>query len=157
MDPLVVMERQVVEMERKVRSLGRPLTHEERLHLTEEVGKIRAAVADEMAARMERPEVVSNGRPRSSMSAKRGLDEARHRLRARPQFQAACSDCPAAQTSAAGGEVVVRCGVEKTRLSSATSPQSLLTFCLGDYTACPSWRAERKRLALGQPELVGGT
>ena len=38
----------------------------------------------------------------------------------------------------------LRCGVEGTVLTAAGDPMSVSTFCLGDHTNCPSWRAERE-------------
>lgn len=151
------LEREVEDLTQKVRSVGRPLTHEERLAVTEQAGAIREQVADHWAARMQerKPEVVSRGKPRAAGAAKRGQLEARARLERVPEFRAACSSCPAAETwREATGGVTVRCGIERSRLSSETSPQSLLTFCFGDYSACTTWRLEKRRLAEGQPSLV---
>lgn len=38
------------------------------------------------------------------------------------------------------------CRVEHSAILAATSPRSLLAFCLGDYRACPTWQAEKERV-----------
>lgn len=108
--------------------------------------EIRKQLADHLMVRMieNRPEVISRGQPISGAAAQAGQLEARTRLEATRAFKDACSDCPAAQVMRrVDGGVNVRCGVEHTLLSSASDPQSLLTFCMGDHEVCPSWRAQR--------------
>jgi hypothetical protein len=45
----------------------------------------------------------------------------------------------------------VRCKIEKSTVDAATSPSSLLRFCMGSYTACPSWRAEQENRWRARP------
>lgn len=147
------LERQAVVLNRKIRSLGRPLTPEELLEVNVTTARIRAGIAQRMVDRLivNRPEVVSSGQPVAGTEAKRGQDEARARLHAKPEFKQACSNCPAAQVSRrVDGAVIVRCQVEGSTLSSAEDPQSVLTFCLGDHQACPSWMAEKEAIAAGR-------
>lgn len=153
---LDALEAEVVEIERRVRSLNRPLTPDERRSVTERVARVRERVADHYARHLmdNRPEVVSRGRPVAARAAKQGQDEARRRLRGQRQYRECSSDCPAATAYKTDRGLTVRCGVERTRLSEASDPQSLLTFCLGDYRACPTWRAERQRFLDGAPPLV---
>lgn len=104
---------------------------------------ISAAHAADIAGR--HPEVITHGRPAAGIAIRRAQAEARTRLEARK----GCSACPAAETLRGTGEVVVICGVERGPVDSRTDPQSLLTFCFGDYKTCPSWRAEKERERLG--------
>lgn len=38
----------------------------------------------------------------------------------------------------------VRCRIERTTLLADLDPSSLLAFCCGDYTTCPTWRRMRE-------------
>jgi hypothetical protein len=143
MTALADLEARGLRLKRRIRSLGRAPTPEEAEEFQREAAEIRQGVADAMVERLivNRPEVLTHGRPASAEAARRGLDEARARLRERrPE-----SRCPAASlTPAIGGGFVVLCGVEDSLLSSTADPQSILTFCCGDHLACPSWQASKE-------------
>lgn len=147
------LERRGLLLKRKVRSLGRPPSAEEEREIRKEARAIREGLADSMMQQLihDRPEVISRGKPHSGEAAQRGQNEARSRLHDKPEFKDACSRCPAAAvTQRVDGEVSVVCGVEGTVLSSATDPQSVLTFCMGDHLGCPSWQAEKEAIAAGR-------
>lgn len=140
------LEAEAAALERKIRTLGRPLTPEEQRYVRERVARMRLRLEERILEKMmdDRPEIVSAGRPVTAFLARKGQEEARARL----ELKAPCSDCPAATVfRAVGAGMTVHCAVEDRPLSSATDPQSLLTFCLGEYEACPSWRAEKEALA----------
>lgn len=60
--------------------------------------------------------------------------------------------CPAG--TAVGGDGCV-CAIERLRIDGRRNPDSIQAFCLGEYTACPTWRAERDRIDAGEKtELV---
>jgi hypothetical protein len=86
------------------------------------------------------------GEPVSAEAARRGLEEARSRLRSNQDFRRGRSQCPAAVVLSAtpGREMTLRCGVEGTIITADGDPMSVASFCCGDHTACPSWRAERE-------------
>lgn len=150
---LVELERRTVKLNRQIRELGRPLTADEERTVRVQASQIRQGLADAVSDRLiaNRPELVSKGQPVSGAAAQNGLLEARARLHKTPGFKSACSSCPAAEVSRrVDGAVVVVCRVEGTTLSSAGDPQSLLTFCLGDPQACPSWQAEKEAIAAGR-------
>src|SRR4051812_3982940 len=120
-DSLVELERRALQLKRQIRSVSRPLTAEETEHVRAESQAIRQAIADTMVDRMihQRPEVVTRGAPVSHVAVERGRVEARNRLREKPEFKAACSDCPAAQVRRRIDDVVeVKCRVEGTTLTS---------------------------------------
>lgn len=81
-----------------------------------------------------------------SEELRRNMHEARRALRASPQYQRRATDCPA---GACVGEtprgVAVRCRIEGALIAEGDSPGSLVEYCMGDHTACPTWRAERER------------
>lgn len=132
---------------RRVRSIGRPLTVEEKKTVTDQAAKLRARLAEVLSDRMigGRPELVSKGKPVGGELTKRGLDEARTRLERKREFREACSECPAATVFRQVGDAVsVLCNVEGSLLSSRTDPQSVLTFCMGDYLSCPTWIAGKE-------------
>lgn len=129
---------------RRVNAIGRPLTEAESARVVEESASLRRRIAAWMTRKTieNRPEVISRGAPTSHVEAVRGLREARRVLEERKSFQRGCSDCPAANDLGGGG---VRCGIEHTILRPESDPMSLATFCHGDHTACPTWRAEREK------------
>ena len=53
--------------------------------------------------------------------------------------------CPAAETCGAG--TAVRCRIEHSVIEAATSPSTLQSFCLFKYVECPTWQAEKARIA----------
>lgn len=64
-------------------------------------------------------------------------------------------DCPAAGTALAGQGVY--CKIERHTLDArkGREPTSVMNFCCGDHTACPTWRAEKERIwAERRAELV---
>jgi hypothetical protein len=85
----------------------------------------------------EREPLVSRGGPFSAEAVQRGLHHARGRL----TESKACSDCPAAQMV---GDRMVRCAIERVVFSERSDPMTLLSFCLGDYRACPTWALSRE-------------
>lgn len=91
----------------------------------------------------QRPEVISRGKPVSGEAAHRGLAVARYLL-GKAISSRKESPCPAALTLSHSPDTQVRCGIERTLLAERTDPQSMLSFCFGDYTACPSWRVQRE-------------
>ena len=137
------------EMDRAVRrasSLGRSLTSREEQELFDTTAGLRQRIADWTARKMfeRRPEVRSHGTPVAGAAAKRGLEEARARLRQSEGFKKR-QRCPAADVLTEDPDrFALRCGVEGTVLSAAGDPMSVHTFCVGDHTRCPSWRAERE-------------
>jgi hypothetical protein len=38
----------------------------------------------------------------------------------------------------------VICAVEESFINASTEPSSILAYCAGKYTTCPSWRAEKE-------------
>lgn len=160
MDEVAQAEREAEALIAKVRSLRRPLTEDERRAVGARARALRPiiAAAHERAMIEGRPEVVSRGAPVSGIGAQRGQEEARRRLAARVRAKgAACVECPAASAHRTGGdELLVVCGVELSELSSRTDPQSLLTFCAGDYKACTSWIAEREAQRAGRKHALVG-
>jgi hypothetical protein len=146
-------------LQRKVRDLGRPLTPSEALEVETATAKVRGILAQHMVRKLidNRPEVISRGKPQAGDAAHRGLEEARRRLGENDRAKGCRSDCPAATvTRATGVGVLVDCAIEGTRLSTETDPQSTLTFCFGEYTACPSWQIEKEREAANLPSLAEG-
>lgn len=54
--------------------------------------------------------------------------------------------CPAADfVGERPAGTTVRCGVEHTLIESLHDPNTLRSFCYGDYTLCPSWRDDKER------------
>lgn len=156
----VELERELLSVQRQIRSAGRALTPDENERLAKHTAGLRQRLAAYFTERMvmDRPEVVSRGAPVSGDAAQRGLEEARARLAARP----CASGCPAAQMlHPVDGSVSLRCGVEGTVLSSKSDPQSLLSFCIGAdgdnaHEFCPTWQAAREAEFAGrQIEGVG--
>jgi hypothetical protein len=140
------LEQEVEQLRREAATM-QDATPEERRRFNRKVAEFRKRTADHLAERMaqQRPEVLTRGKPFLGNLMHRGQVEARRRLERTDGFRLACSDCPAAQVSREIDDGVrVECGVEGTTLSSRTDPQSLLTFCLGDYKACPSWVMNRE-------------
>lgn len=129
-----------------MRTLGRPLTPAEQRYVRERVARLRLRLEEHIFERMvqERPELRTAGKPVTAELARRGQEEARARLAVLP-----CeSRCPAARViRPASGGVAVHCAVEDQVLSSRSDPQSLLTFCMGAYESCPSWRLEKEQIA----------
>lgn len=141
------LERDVLLLQRRAASIRFAPPAEQR-EFNREVAEVRKQAAVVLSERMveQRPEVISRGAPFLGGLARAGQSEARRRLEQTRGFKAACSDCPAANVSReTSGGVRVLCRVEGTELSSRTDPQSLLTFCLGNHRACPSWVMERER------------
>jgi hypothetical protein len=61
---------------------------------------------------------------------------------------------PIAETAAGSG---CECRVEQNALVASRDPSSLTQFCLADYCACPTWRAEKERVwAKQRAPLVSG-
>jgi hypothetical protein len=122
----------------------RALTPEEERRIFDQTAGLRQRLARYMQRRMidQRPEVVTHGRPASGEAAQRGLERAREALRGRESFRRRRPTCPAANLLGGGA---VRCAVEHTTLDPRGDPMSLATFCYGDHTVCPTWRAERDR------------
>jgi hypothetical protein len=133
---------------REVQRLGRPPTEAEQRTIFERTAGLRQRIADWAARKLVvgRPEVRTHGSPVAGEAAKRGLEEARARLRENEDFRKGRSRCPAAAVMSAdpGRWITVRCGVEHSVLSSEGDPMSIATFCCGDHTRCPSWQAERE-------------
>jgi hypothetical protein len=147
----VEIERELALLQRRVRSIGRSLSPDERAQVAEQAAGLRQKLADFYMERMvnDRPEVVSRGEPVSGDAAQRGLEEARARLRG------GCPSCPAAQEiNAVDGSVSLRCAIEGSILSSKSDPQSLLTFCVGvtpgAYQGCPTWMSQREAELAGR-------
>lgn len=144
---VVQAEREAQALIESVKQLGRPLKEDEARIVRARAGELRETISAAHHADLvaNRAEVISHGTPFISQAIRRAQDEARSRIEA----VKTCSNCPAAETFRGSGEVVVHCAVERSLVDSRKDPQSLLTFCLGDYTACPSWRAEKERQRLG--------
>lgn len=147
----VEIERDLALLQRQVREVGRPLTHEENAVVSQRAGEIRQRLANYMTQKLieERPEVISRGAPVSGDAAQHGLEEARARL-------SGCVSCPAAQEiHPVDGSIGCRCQIEGSILTSKTDPQSLLTFCVGTrpdaYESCPTWMAARDAELAGRP------
>jgi hypothetical protein len=58
----------------------------------------------------------------------------------------------------------VECAVEESFIDAATEPSSILAYCAGRYTTCPSWRSEKenrwaqkKAIHLNHPKRPGRT
>lgn len=64
--------------------------------------------------------------------------------------------CPAGSAVAETPEgSACRCHVEDTTISLLRDPSSFVHFCMGDYTRCPTWQAEKERIAAGErDELI---
>lgn len=60
--------------------------------------------------------------------------------------------CPAGTCS--GGRAVY-CGIECHLIEAAHEPSTIMRYCAGDYTQCPTWRAEKER-AWAREALVEG-
>jgi hypothetical protein len=142
------LEAEMAAAVREAQRLGRSMTEQEEAAMFKRTAGLRQRIADWAARRLveRRPEVLTHGRPQAAEAAKRGLEEARARLRENEDFRRGCSQCPAATVMSAdpGRWITIRCGVEHSVLSSEGDPMSVATFCLGDYRRCPSWRAERE-------------
>lgn len=67
-----------------------------------------------------------------------------HEMTRRPTRLIMASEirCPAGEICGKG----VRCRVEQNTLDAYLDPTTLETFCLGGYTECSSWRAEKARI-----------
>lgn len=46
------------------------------------------------------------------------------------------------------GGVACRCRVEHSTISARENPTSLLRWCMGAYTTCPTWVEEKKKLVV---------
>lgn len=159
MSDLRELERDALRLARRIRQVGRPLTPDEDRAAKRETQKIRERLASAMTDELivNRPEVVSHGKPGAGLEAHRGLEEARARLERTEGFKTACANCPAAQvTRSALGGIAIHCRVEDTRLTSRQDPQSVLSFCVGDYESCPSWMAEKEAIAAGRQGALAG-
>lgn len=44
------------------------------------------------------------------------------------------------------GDAGCHCAIERGVIDARRNPESVEAFCLGEYTTCPTWRAERKRI-----------
>jgi hypothetical protein len=54
--------------------------------------------------------------------------------------------CPAARlVGERDGAPLVECHVEKSLIGVRENPNTVVNFCAGCYTDCPSWRAEKER------------
>jgi hypothetical protein len=42
-----------------------------------------------------------------------------------------------------------RCAIERNTLTALRDPSSLLGYCLSDYSACPTWQAEKQHVEAG--------
>lgn len=63
--------------------------------------------------------------------------------------------CPAGMFIAeTPGGPAVRCWVEKEVIMARDNPTSLANFCCDEYTKCPTWRAEKKRVQEAKKPLV---
>lgn len=155
MSNVVQAEREAQALIESVKRLGRPLRADEAQIVRTRAGELRETISAAHHADLveNRAEVISHGRPYISRAIRVAQEEARRRVTAIK----GCSNCPAAETFRGSGEVLVHCAVERSVVDSRRDPQSLLTFCLGDYTACPSWRAEKERERLGQKPLVSAS
>jgi hypothetical protein len=134
----------------------RELTPEEERRIFEQTAGLRERLARYMTARMieRRPEVVTRGAPVSGEAAQRGLEKARETLRGLESFRRQRPGCPAANLLGRGA---VRCAVEHSTLDPHGDPMSLATFCYGDHTRCPTWRAERDRTTRAPLVEAGAT
>lgn len=59
-------------------------------------------------------------------------------------MQPADIECPAGELR---GECSVYCSVETQPIDGRLNPDSVQAFCAGAYTACPTWIAEKERIA----------
>lgn len=78
---------------------------------------------------------------------KRNLSDARALLHQREAFRDGKAVCPAGKfvrETTLGS--ACRCVIEQTTIAEGDSPVSLLDFCFGDYTSCPTWREEKRRI-----------
>jgi hypothetical protein len=142
------LDKEALQLKREIAELGiAPSSPAAQERFGRKLESIRRRLADHLVQRMieKRPEVISHGRPTASKKVRQGQHEARTRLEQSKRYREACSDCPAANVSKTVFGLVVHCGIEGTRMTSQSDPQSLLSFCLSDdYTICPSWRTERQ-------------
>jgi hypothetical protein len=153
----VTPEREAAELLGRVRSLGRPLSEDERRTVGAKARLLREQIAGSYQRDLveRRSEVLTHGRPAAAFAARRGQDEARRRIAEKVQGSGArCVGCPAADAQRVDDGLLVHCRVEGSVLSSRTDPQSVLSFCAGDYRLCPSWRAEREAERAGRGSLV---
>jgi hypothetical protein len=51
--------------------------------------------------------------------------------------------CPVAE---AVGGTCVWCPIEETVIDARLNPTATSAYCMGDYKACPTWRAEKQRV-----------
>lgn len=47
----------------------------------------------------------------------------------------------------------VECRIEDSEITAGTEPSSLVSYCMGNYTECPTWRADREH-HLAQKRLI---
>lgn len=59
------------------------------------------------------------------------------------QVQQTDMRCPVAELV---GETCVWCPIEESVLDIRLNPTATSAYCMGDYTACPTWRAEKERV-----------
>lgn len=90
--------------------------------------------------------------PVDSREVRRRMQEARRQLERSPQFRRGRSECPAGRFIAMtrDGTAGCLCAVEGEPISLASQPASLVDFCFGDHTRCPTWQAERRRVMAGR-------
>jgi hypothetical protein len=82
-----------------------------------------------------------------AIQMRRNMAAARESLEQRPSFREGRPVCPAGKFVAETSEgPACRCVIEQQTISVGTQPVSLGDFCFGDYRACPTWRAEKKRI-----------
>jgi hypothetical protein len=48
------------------------------------------------------------------------------------------------------------CRVELSLINARSSPNTIVNFCCGDYTQCPTWRLEKERQWANREALVEG-
>lgn len=77
---------------------------------------------------------------------RRGAEDGRRRLRESRLFRRREVECPAGcYVGATPHGSGCYCRLESTLITEGENPSSLASFCFGDYTRCPTWRAERDR------------
>lgn len=80
---------------------------------------------------------------------RRATERERQALLARDAFQRQVPTCPAGRFAAGSPTGPgCYCGVEGGEpITIGTQPSSLTRWCFGDYVTCPTWRAEKRRIA----------
>lgn len=48
----------------------------------------------------------------------------------------------------------VRCRVEESSILADQDPRSIIAYCCGDYGTCPTWQAEKARIAAQRRESL---